>query len=275
MRIQEVLGKAEIDRLDAEILLSFVLHRDRGWLLGHSQELLTQDQKKLFESHVTRRKKHEPIAYILGEKAFYGRKFFVDRRVLIPRPSTEILIDEVKRIYQYTSTPVNSPRTKITPADSEIVILAHFKEHYSLPTTHYPLIVDVGTGSGCIGITLALEIPEAKILCTDISEDALDVAKKNVKRFEVHDRITFQRFPYLPYVPDLPYLLVSNPPYIPSGTPLPPNVLNFEPHEALFAGPEGMDVLSPLVKQALHDGHCLGFILECREEQAKKISSYF
>lgn len=266
--LDDLLKNAAIERSDAEILLAYVLQKDRAWLLAHSVTSLSPTQEKEFQNFVARRKKHEPIAYILGEKEFYGRKFFVDRRVLIPRPSTEVLIDEVKRFWRAPQHDLS-----ITPADSGIVIFSRIKKNQH-DTVSFS-IIDVGTGSGCIGITLALEIPDAKILCTDISEDALDVAKENAKRFDVLDRISFQKANFIPANEQTRkpenFLVVSNPPYIPTSTPLPADVLHFEPYEALFAGEDGMDVLEPLYEECMRDSRCVGCVFECREEQAKKL----
>ncbi len=290
--LEDVLHNAGIDRSDAEILLSFVLGKPRSWILAHPEATLSEKEQKQFAFLVDRRKNHEPIAYILGEKEFYGRKFFADKRVLIPRPSTEMLIDEAKRLWKCFETPLaklGAPQhdISITPADSGIVIFSHRKASNvtSLPLTPYPLLVDVGTGSGCIGITLALELPETKILCTDISDDVLDVARENAKRHNVLNRVEFLKASHLPkklktknYKQET-YLVVSNPPYIPEvdaarhfrAQPLPPDVINFEPHEALFGGIEGMDVLEPLYQGCMRDPQCRGCILECRLEQAKKL----
>ena len=299
--LEEHLQNSGIDRIDAEILLGCILKKHRTWILAHPEAKISEGDLQKFAALVTRRKTHEPIAYIVGEKEFYGRKFFVDNRVLIPRPATEVLIDEVKKMWSFFVSAQNDTgvETRITPADSEIVIFSYLKKKTSLSIVNCQLL-DVGTGSGCIGITLALEIPEAKILCTDISEDALEVAKENAARHGVSDRITFQKANVIPKElvtknqktrkPEnlINFLIVSNPPYIPctsrasghSGTGrrphkfLPPDVLNFEPHEALFAGAEGMDMLTPLFEECLHQENCLGCILECREEQAKKLSSH-
>ena len=134
--IRKFLENTGIDFPDAEILLAHVLQKDRAWLLAHGEEELSQEQKKVFEAFVARRKNHEPIAYILGEKEFYGRKFLVDKRVLIPRPSTEALIDEMKSLWR---TPQHD--TRITPADSEIVIFSYLKESYQLQATSYKLVL--------------------------------------------------------------------------------------------------------------------------------------
>ena len=297
MDVHEVLQGVAIERLDAELLLAHVLEKDRAWLLAHGETALTEEQKKEFDSRVDRRKEHEPLAYILGEKEFYGRSFIVDRRVLIPRPSTEALIDEVKFLFA-NRFKINDIR--MIEADSEIEILTWIKPEFSiLPFDRLRVfdnsqfsIIDVGTGSGCIAITLAKEIPNVKIIATDISREALEVAKENAKRLGVIDRIecmeangipsNFQTSEPLPAVAPRgakagqnfktsPYLLVSNPPYIPEGSSLPPDVANYEPTGALFAGSDGMDILAPLILKAKNDHLCIGFSMEMQQEQAKKL----
>src|SRR3989344_7360300 len=98
--VESVLRTALIDTLDAELLLARILKKDRAWLLAHGETALTEEQKIEYNGFVERRRRHEPMAYILGEKEFYGRTFMVDRRVLIPRPATEALIDEMKFLFQ-------------------------------------------------------------------------------------------------------------------------------------------------------------------------------
>ncbi len=312
--ISTALSKAGIDRLDAELLLAFFLEKDRAWLLSHGDTFLHPQGQKTFDALVARRKKHEPVAYITNSKEFYGRAFFVDPRVLIPRPSTETLIDEVKNVFQ-KKFEMETPRT--VEADSEIVILTHlFPEKIEKYPSIRPAvsalscrseakgvsrdgrttrddicIVDIGTGSGCIAVTLALEIPNVNIIATDISSDALEVAKMNAKKHDVSDRIKFFEGEGLLVgarhaVPlqsldtislreitrdDMPFFLVSNPPYIPKSETLPPDVSDFEPHAALFAGADGMDVLTPLIHDAKNDPLCIGFSMEMRQEQAKKL----
>src|SRR3989344_6347804 len=95
--LEEHLQNSGIDRIDAEILLGCILKKPRTWILAHPEAKISEGDLQKFAALVTRRKTHEPIAYIIGEKEFYGRKFFVDNRVLIPRPATEVLIDETKR----------------------------------------------------------------------------------------------------------------------------------------------------------------------------------
>ncbi len=283
--------------LDTELLLAHVLKKDRSWLLAHPNTPLSPEEQRYFDELVARRKAHEPIAYIIGEKEFYRRTFSVDSRVLIPRPSTEALIDEVKAIIN-SNFNIDSPR--MIEADSDIVIYSQlFQDRLTTHNSQLTAIIDVGTGSGCIAITLALEIPDVQIIATDISEDALDVAKENSMRHGVDDRIKFVVCSGLPgdvlrlrsfacselaplsmTQPETrkpanqqTYLAVSNPPYIPTTHSLPPDVSDYEPHDALFAGPDGMDVLTQIHNQCLNDPNCVAEVLECRLEQAKKLQN--
>ncbi|MEK7137083.1 MAG: HemK/PrmC family methyltransferase, partial [Patescibacteria group bacterium] len=209
MTLREAILHASIDHADAELLLAHVLGKNRTWLLAHPEEPLSKENEARFTAYVARRKRHEPVAYITSEKEFYGRTFLVDRRVLIPRPSTEALIDEVKKImkpsikkddFQYVNI-LKIPT--VVPADTGIVIFTQiFPEKLKVSEMNKknqsvilmtPLIIDIGTGSGCIGITLALELPEANILCTDVSDDALAVARENAKRHGVAEHVQFQK----------------------------------------------------------------------------------
>lgn len=303
MTATNLLRVAPAAPLDAELLLAHVLGKDRAWLLAHGETTLTGEQKKHYDDLIERRKNHEPLAYILGEKEFYGRSFIVDRRVLIPRPSTETLIDEVKFLFEHQFK-INAPR--MIDADTDIVIVTYLfqeriKERPSIrpsirsasrnslgATQDDTIILDVGTGSGCIAITLAKEIPDVKIIATDISKAALDVSKANAKKHEVLSRIEFMEADGLSGViprydrlgarrldrstrDDTPFLLVSNPPYIPENEKLPPDISLYEPRGALFAGDDGMDVLTPLIESAKNEPLCIGFVMEMQQEQAKKL----
>lgn len=293
----------KISHLEHELLLAYVLKKPREWIVAHPDVVLSPDQQRQLDVLIERRCNHEPIAYITNEKEFYGRKFYVDERVLIPRPATETLIDEVKKVYLGLKPSVvkggcSYPSLKagvttheapvITQADTDIVIFTDiFKDkpitnNQSSINDQIPIfndrlmIVDVGTGSGCIGITLALEIPNIQIICTDISESALEVAKKNAKQYNIENRIKFVCSDLLETghcpLPTAHFIAVSNPPYIPTTESLPPDVANFEPQNALFAGPDGMDVLTELYNQCETHPKCIGCILEMQQEQHKKLT---
>jgi release factor glutamine methyltransferase len=160
------------------------------------------------------------MAYILGQCEFWGREFEVGPGVLIPRPETELIVEESLR--------------RVGQEDEG-------------------LVVDVGTGTGCLAVTLALERPRLRLTATDVSALALTWARSNAARHGVGDRIAFRRASLLGSVdPAAATLVVSNPPYVPSHTrdALPPEVLRHEPHEALFGGADGLDVVRQLVLAA-------------------------
>ena len=216
-----------LGRLEAEILLAHVLKKDRIWLLTHDQELLPSHERATFESYVKRRAKHEPIAYILGEKAFYGRDFLVNKHTLIPRPETEMMV------------------------------VAAIEAHKAPPKAS-TLIWDVGTGSGAIAISLAAELPDANILASDVSEQALRLARKNAKRHDVTKRIRFVKADLLndpmkkilrskKATPTSPQHLIiaANLPYLPLSDKdvLDIDVTKYEPSSALFCEREGLALI--------------------------------
>lgn len=169
-----------------------------------------------------RRARHEPVAYITGEREFFGRQFRVTPAVLIPRPETEILVEEA------------------------IAALDTLR-----PRRQAPLVVDVGTGSGCVAVSVALECPQARVVATDISADALAIAQGNATALGA-TRIEFRRGSLLAGLDAAPDLIVSNPPYVAEADrpTLPPDVVGFEPGAALFGGLDGLDVIRDLVEVA-------------------------
>lgn len=209
-------------RLDAELLLASCLKKDRTWLYIHSGQELIPAEAESFGFCVARRQKGEPVAYILGCKEFWSLDFAVDPRVLIPRPDTEVLVEEVLKV----------------PGIGKMSGLE---------------ILDLGTGSGAIAVVLAHELPDAQITATDISPEALAVAAGNAEKNRVADRIAFIKgnlFDPVRYC--LFDVIVSNPPYIDAGdyAQLSVEVKNFEPREALLAGDDGMDFYKIIVPQA-------------------------
>ena len=225
-KTQQWFGKLGIEtaRLDAELLLGHVLDLPRLSLYTSFDRPLNRTELDAFRELVRRRAKREPVAYLLGEREFYGRTFAVDRRVLIPRPDTETLIESV---------------LSVIPAESEGVIL------------------DYGTGSGAIAVTLAAERPGIRVLALDVSPDALDVARANAVTHEVQDRVGFVRSDGLSRVPprfrgEL-IAIVANPPYISeSERPgLMPDVRDWEPEAALFAGSDPLLHYRRLAREAV------------------------
>lgn len=204
-------------RLEAELLMGHSLNRDRAWLYAHARDDLDPDQRSRFEALVLRRQRGEPIAYITGSREFYGRDFLVSPAVLIPRPETELLVD---------------------------LALAR------LPQTRCR-VVDVGTGSGCIALTLAAERPGWQITAVDISPAALEVCASNSQRLGL-EQVRLLQGDLLGPVQDEPFdAIVSNPPYVAANDPhLEQGDLRFEPQAALSAGPMGLAVIDRLIDQA-------------------------
>ena len=205
--------------LDVEVLARHVLGWDRARLLAHAHETEPADFPGTFAAAISRRAEREPVAQIVGVREFWERDFEVTRDVLVPRPETEIIIEEA---------------------------LTFAREQTC------SRIVDVGTGSGCLAVTIACELPDALVTGTDVSEAALAVASRNARRYGVDDRITLIRSDVLAEVTDIADLIVSNPPYVPQGdaSTMPPEVLRYEPHVALFGGPTGLEVVHHLFVQA-------------------------
>ncbi|MGD0443253.1 MAG: peptide chain release factor N(5)-glutamine methyltransferase [Edaphobacter sp.] len=207
---------------DAELLMLHTLQITRVTVLAHPGRELTPDQQALYENNIARRLRHEPIQYITGQQEFYGLNFDVNPAVLIPRPETEHLVEAVLKL-----SPTNEPLK----------------------------IADVGTGSGILAITLALHLPCAEITALDISTEAIAVARRNAEIHNVADRIRFLQSNLLSAVGRMAEAfdaIVSNPPYVPERDrhTLHPEVRDYEPATALFAGETGLDIYRRLIPQA-------------------------
>lgn len=212
-------------RLDAEVLLSHILERDRAWLITHNNDGLDNERYKLFEDAIDRRSRREPLQYIIGRQEFWGLEFTVTHNVLIPRPETELLIE----------TAINILRDANKQA----------------------MIVDLCTGSGCVAVSLAKELANARIFAVDKSSQALAVARENAQRHGVSDRIRFLEGDlYAPLeeldIRGLVDVITANPPYIRSGDlpMLQPEVRDYEPELALIAGTEGTEVQQKIIESA-------------------------
>lgn len=217
--MQTYLQKHQVPgaRLDAEVLLSFVLKVDRIYLYTHFDQPITAAERDILRALVVRRAAREPIAYICGRKEFFSRDFKVDANVLVPRPETEHVIETV------------------------LAWAGALRER--------PLrVLDVGTGSGILAITLACELPEAQVWATDISSEALAIARVNAESLGVLNRITFAEGDLFAALGDVeaPFdIIVSNPPYIAKtiASSLSADILRYEPQVALFGGDDGLAVL--------------------------------
>ncbi len=267
MNVAQALKAGEgIDPLDREVLLAHVLNQNRAWLIAHADDELSEVQESQYKTFIDRRVTGEPAAYIVGEKEFYGRMFYVSPATLIPRPATELLVEQTLKVLGVNNGLINEQKE----IDTDIVAVTSIWKDIS-SVKH---IVDIGTGSGCIAVTLACERPDLHIIATDISDEALQVARKNAAHHGVDERIDFRKGSVFDPIQDLsePFLIVSNPPYIPVGTTLEKNVQDFEPHLALFSGKEGTDIIHALLGAARINKHCVGYIIECKKDQVESPS---
>ncbi len=207
---------------DAEVLAREVLGWDLARFLSSRHEEAPEGFIAQYEPVVARRERREPVAYIAGHREFWDLEFEVTRDVLVPRPETEVIVEEaVARVAR--------PSLDDRPL----------------------VIVDVGTGSGCLAVALAREFPLARVTAIDVSAAALGVARRNAARHGVAARIEFLEGRGLSGVDDRPDLIVSNPPYVATTAmdALPPEV-RYEPLVALFAGPDGLDEIRQLLADA-------------------------
>jgi release factor glutamine methyltransferase len=207
-------------RMNAEVLMMFVLGRDRAYLYAHPERELTVDEQDRYDDAVAERATGKPAQYITGHQEFWGLDFIVTPAVLIPRPETEHIIETVIEL------------AKSTP---------------------FRRIADVGTGSGCIAIALAVELPHAELSAVDISPPALEIARANAARHRLDGRIAFAESDLLSALPQAHFdLVVSNPPYVGENEAdkVQRQVREFEPKVAVFSGVEGLDVYRRLIPQA-------------------------
>ncbi len=252
MTIHEAL-QSPINRDDARILLAHVLRVDRLKLVTSPEYEIDPTSYKKFHALVERRKRHEPIAYLIGSKEFFGRRFQVNKWTLIPRPETETLVERI-----------------IAPAQRSV-------------------IWDVGTGSGCIAVSLACEIPSANVIASDVSARALSIARANAVQHGQRHRITFFQSDLLnrSIYRELASLakkystlhIVANLPYLPESDKqtLAKDVTEYEPHRALFSGAHGNDLIIRLLRQLSRHVHEWNFRdvtiwLECDVPQTHRLT---
>ncbi|HEX7009090.1 MAG TPA: peptide chain release factor N(5)-glutamine methyltransferase [Phycisphaeraceae bacterium] len=210
-------------RLTAEMLLAHVLGVTRLKLYMDPDRPATELERAAFRELVERAARHEPVDYLVGQTPFFSMMLKVSPAVLVPRPSTETIVEHV---------------------------LQHARR---TPGFHSPLIVDLGTGSGAIAIAIAKHLPHSRVIATDICPDALDLARLNAQAQGVADRIEFRRGDlFEPLAGVRARYLVSNPPYISDAEweQVPPNVKNYEPVRALRGGPDGLQYIRPIIQQA-------------------------
>ncbi|WP_455539779.1 peptide chain release factor N(5)-glutamine methyltransferase [Terrisporobacter sp.] len=231
-------------RLDVETLLQKVLGVDRLYILLNLEKTLSEDEEELFNKFINERLNNRPIAYIVGNREFMGLNFFVEEGVLIPRPDTEVLVEEVIELAKDKKT-VN--------------------------------ILDIGTGSGAITVSLAKYLENAKVTSVDISDIALKIGEKNAISNEVANRVTFIKSDLFTNLDkDVKFdIIVSNPPYIKKEVieTLDKQVKDYEPYNALEGGIDGLDFYRAITKQAkdyLKEGGILAY--EVGHDQSEDVS---
>jgi release factor glutamine methyltransferase len=219
----------------------FTLDCDRAHLYAHPERELAAGEMQRYDEALSRRASGVPAQYITGHQEFWGLDLIVSSAVLIPRPETEHVIETMLELVSRN----NSERPKQQDQDQ--------KQRAGAPAPRDLRIVDVGTGSGAIAIALATELPEARIIATDISSAALDVARANAARHELASRIEFIATDLLQGLPQRSFdFIVSNPPYVGESEEdsVQLEVRKFEPRNAVFAGPTGLEVIERLISQA-------------------------
>ncbi|RPJ81588.1 MAG: peptide chain release factor N(5)-glutamine methyltransferase [Acidobacteria bacterium] len=210
-------------RQDAELLVLRVTGKDRAFLLSHPEWKIAPEQQHQLEKWLEQRKQHYPIQYLVGSQEFFGRQFRVDPSVLIPRPETELIVETCLEL--------------VRALEKDTV-----------------RVVDIGTGSGCIAITLACEDPRIQVTAVDVSETALDVARENARCLGCIDRVEFLRGDVLGPLESSGRvfdLIVSNPPYVEDlSAQVEYSVKTFEPREAVFAGPTGLEIYGRIFRDS-------------------------
>ena len=250
--MRSAFERREIDapRLSAEMLLAHTLDCERMHLYAHAERPASPHELASLRALVERAIEHEPIQYLVGEAWFFSYPFTVDRRALIPRPSTETILEHALQWLR------------------------------AQPSTGTVRIADIGTGTGCIAIAALKSLADATCLATDLSPDALSLARENATRHGVLDRITFAEGNLdAPLADEPPFqLIMSNPPYIPDHEwdDVEPNVKDHEPTSALRAGPTGLELVGPLIEQLPNhltpDGRLCIELAACTADEARRLA---
>lgn len=204
-------------RLDAEVLLGYLLGQERAWLYAHPETILPPEIIDRYRQLLQRRADHEPVAYLTGEREFFGLSFAVAPPVLIPRPETELLVE-------LALSRISGPAR----------------------------VWDIGAGSGCIAVAVAVHAPQARLIAADISAPALALARQNARRHNVANRVALVQADLLAGLIGPVDLIISNPPYIPLAdmATLAPTVKNYEPALALTDQSTGLTIIKRLLAQA-------------------------
>ncbi|MBI4288846.1 MAG: peptide chain release factor N(5)-glutamine methyltransferase [Chloroflexi bacterium] len=237
-------------QLEAELLLRQVLNVERDGFYSGLGGTLNNSQLNELNGLLEQRLGHRPSAYIRHSREFYGLKFYVDERVLVPRPETELLVDKALEVArEYAAFRVHPPTPSPLPSESLRLTERGSGAGYRNAQV---LIADVGTGSGAIAIALAVHLPDARIYAADISPQALEVARLNCQKHGVTDRIELLQGDLLAPLPQPVDIIVANLPYVPDKdfAELAPEVSKHEPRIALSGGPDGLDYIRRLINQA-------------------------
>jgi release factor glutamine methyltransferase len=230
MNIRAALADRRLPRVELRMLLGHVLQREYAWLIAHDLDALEDSAVAQFETLVGRRVAGEPIAYLLGEREFYGRAFRCSPAALIPRPETELLVD--------------TTLTRIAAGESADIL-------------------DIGTGTGCIAITLALERPRVSVTAIDVSPDALALARENAQRLDATNIAFIESNWFAALAYDALFnVIVSNPPYVvPGDVHLTQGDLRFEPAIALADAVDGLESYRQLLRGAVKHLHSGGWLV--------------
>lgn len=209
---------SDVPTLEAQLLLARAIGKNKEYIMAHPEHIPTLEQWRHFQQMSARRAEYEPVAYILGESEFFALPFKVDKRALVPRPSTESLVETVLEMY---------------PEDSALKTL------------------DIGAGTGVISICLAKYRPNWRITALDISQSALDLAGENAASHQVSSRIDFVLGDLFPDSDEKFDLIVGNPPYVPSNRKgLSPDIIRYEPELGLYGGEDGLDLIRKIIEKA-------------------------
>ncbi|PIS31782.1 peptide chain release factor N(5)-glutamine methyltransferase [Candidatus Saganbacteria bacterium CG08_land_8_20_14_0_20_45_16] len=213
-----------VPQFEKEVILCHVLKIERAKLFSHPKRALTPSEQKHYNELIKRRLNHEPIAYLVKNQPFMGLEFYIGQNVLIPRPETELLVEATIKLLRLSNIEYR--------------------------------IADIGTGSGCIAVSLAKYLPNVQVIGIDSSAKALKISQRNAEFHQVQDRCEFKQGDLLTGLTKKFDLIVSNPPYIPTSeiAKLEPDVKDFEPHPALDGGPDGLTYIKRLITQAPYYG---------------------
>jgi len=237
-------------RMNAELLLMFTLNCDRAYLYAHPERELKADEQSRYDGALAERARGEPAQYITGHQEFWGMDLIVTPAVLIPRPETEHVVETVLEVLgSDRRARTSSSKEASKPEVSKPRVVSATGGRGRPP--HAVRIVDIGTGSGCIALALAKELPGAEIHATEISGAALEIARANASRHQLENCIQFYQTDLLAGLDPEFDFIVSNPPYVGESEEdqVQLEVRKFEPRDAVFAGPTGTEVISRLIPQ--------------------------